>query len=219
MYIYFLEESIINLVPSPFRLYAPVDEMMSLQKLVQWSSKEEMSVALGTPWSIGAQFWLYIAVYSFIPLTHFSLDEDSSLQWRYCEHWYHEKVSWIMILWRSIVKPRLPLHQPVTMIFLQSTRWREAPMPFHRAFCSLALQKLSKFAKRHIFRSLLSARLNCRCIRLCFKGNQWDLPPTHLAVFLIFKGKIFHHNCPFQSLWGFAMSFPRIYNSAVDLSQ
>ena len=85
--------------------------MMSLQKLVQWSSNEAMSVALGTPGPsvlvINAQFWLCIAVYSFLPLTHFSLDEDSSLQWRYCEHWYHEKVLWIMILWRSIVKPRL----------------------------------------------------------------------------------------------------------------
>ena len=28
--------------------------MMSLQKLVQWSSNEAMSVALGTPWSISA---------------------------------------------------------------------------------------------------------------------------------------------------------------------
>ena len=176
MYIYFLEESIINLVPSPFRLYAPVDEMMSLQKLVQWSSNEAMSVALGTPGPsvlvIIAQFWLCIAVYSFLPLTHFNLDEDSSLQRRYCEQWDHDEVLWIMIFWRCIVNPRLPLYQPVTMIFLQSTRWRQAPMPFQRAFCSPSLQKLSKFAKRHIFRSLLSARLNCRCIRLCFKGNQ-----------------------------------------------
>ena len=177
MYIYFLEESIINLVPSPLRVLCACGWNDEFAKTCAMKFKWGDVSGPRHPWSISACHQCTIlTLHSSLLL--FTADAFQ-LGWGLL---LAMEVLWTLVSRWGIVnndimtkycETQTPLaHQPVTMIFLQSTRWRQAPMPFHRAFCSLVLQKLSKFAKRHIFRSLLSARLNCRCIRLCFKGNQ-----------------------------------------------